>query len=175
MAGKGTRSDANKEHAHPLTRTVRQRSQFGPVKINVSIPGSVAVSMSVRMESYTVYSYFFDFYCIRIYIRTNGITPLYVYLLSIFRLLLPQASPQVHLHVVGMSRVMSMTWTNRACPLLLIWSCVCFCLYGPFNCIPFHKLSRQLPFSDSDLPVLSLPYWSFQLCISLWKSPSALI
>ena len=23
-------------------------------------------------------------------------------------------------------------------------SCVCFCLYGPLNCISFHKLSRQL-------------------------------
>ena len=22
--------------------------------------------------------------------------------------------------------------------------CVCFCLYGPFNCISFHKFSRQL-------------------------------
>ena len=31
------------------------------------------------------------------------------------------------------------------------------------------------PCSHSVLPVLSLPYWSFQLYISLWKSPSALI
>ena len=23
-------------------------------------------------------------------------------------------------------------------------SCVCFCLYGPFNCISFHNISRQL-------------------------------
>ena len=29
--------------------------------------------------------------------------------------------------------------------------------------------------SHSVLPVLTLPYWSFQSCISLWKSPSALI
>ena len=29
--------------------------------------------------------------------------------------------------------------------------------------------------SHSVLPVLFLPYWSFQLCISLWRSPSALI
>ena len=27
----------------------------------------------------------------------------------------------------------------------LFCSCVRFCLYGPFNCISFHKLSRQLP------------------------------
>ena len=26
----------------------------------------------------------------------------------------------------------------------LFCSCVCFCLYGPFNCISFHKFSRQL-------------------------------
>ena len=31
------------------------------------------------------------------------------------------------------------------------------------------------PFSHSVIPVLSLPCWSFQLHISLWKSPSALI
>ena len=27
---------------------------------------------------------------------------------------------------------------------LLFCSCVCFCLYGPFNCISFYKFSRQL-------------------------------
>ena len=26
----------------------------------------------------------------------------------------------------------------------LVCSCVCFCLYGPFNSISFHKFSRQL-------------------------------
>ena len=26
----------------------------------------------------------------------------------------------------------------------LFCSCVCFCLHGPFNCISFHKFSRQL-------------------------------
>ena len=31
------------------------------------------------------------------------------------------------------------------------------------------------PFSDSVLPVLSVPYWSFQFNVCLWKSPSALI
>ena len=34
--------------------------------------------------------------------------------------------------------------TNRACPLFLFCSCVCFCLYGLFTCISFHKFSRQL-------------------------------
>ena len=28
---------------------------------------------------------------------------------------------------------------------LLFCSCIYFCLYGPFNCISFHKFSRQLP------------------------------
>ena len=46
----------------------------------------------------------------------------------------------------------------------LFCSCVCFCLYGPFNCISFHKFSRQLS-AFSVLPVLFRPYWSFQLYI----------
>ena len=33
--------------------------------------------------------------------------------------------------------------TERAHPFLF-YSCVYFCLYGPFNCISFHKLSRKL-------------------------------
>ena len=41
-----------------------------------------------------------------------------------------------------------LTWTNRACPLLFqkkkICSDIYFCLYGLFNCISFHKFSRQL-------------------------------
>ena len=49
----------------------------------------------------------------------------------------------------------------------LFWSCVCFCLYGLFNSISFHKFSRQL--SHSVLLVLFLPYWSFQLYISFIK------
>ena len=41
----------------------------------------------------------------------------------------------------------------------------------------FHSIISpdNSPFSDSVLPVLSLPYWSFQPYISLWKSPSSLI
>ena len=27
----------------------------------------------------------------------------------------------------------------------LFWSCIYFCLYGPFNCISFNKFSQQLP------------------------------
>ena len=41
----------------------------------------------------------------------------------------------------------------------------------------FHSINSpdNSPFSHSVLPVLSLPYRSFRLYISLWKSPSALI
>ena len=41
----------------------------------------------------------------------------------------------------------------------------------------FHSINSpdNSPFSHSVLPVLSLPYWSFQLYLSLWKSPSALM
>ena len=34
--------------------------------------------------------------------------------------------------------------TNRDCPLFFFCTCVCFRLYGPLNCISFHKFSRQL-------------------------------
>ena len=43
-----------------------------------------------------------------------------------------------------MLRLKSSTQTNRACQIRLISSCVCFCLYGPFSCISFHKFSRKL-------------------------------
>ena len=52
----------------------------------------------------------------------------------------------------------------------LFCCCVYFCLYGSFNCVSFHSL-----FSHSDLPILSLSHRSFNLYISKWKSPSALI
>ena len=54
-------------------------------------------------------------------------------------------SMRAHFRVVGMLRFMS-DITNRACPLLFSKFCFCiyFCLYGRFNCISFHKFSRQL-------------------------------
>ena len=54
-------------------------------------------------------------------------------------------------------------------------SCIYFCLCGSFNCISFQKFSRQLSAFSLYSSVLFLPYWSFQLYLSLWKSPSALI
>ena len=67
----------------------------------------------------------------------------------------------------------------------LFCSCVCFCLYGPFNCISFHKSSRQLsafslcsPSLISDLLVLSTIYLFLQSkkrrkkkCAALTRSP----
>ena len=46
--------------------------------------------------------------------------------------------------------------------LFLFCSCVCFCLYCPFNCISFNNSPDNSPLSHSLLPVLFLPYWSFQ-------------
>ena len=49
------------------------------------------------------------------------------------------------------------------------WFCsrVCFCLYSPFNCISSINSPDNSPLSNSVLLVLLLPYWSFQLYISL--------
>ena len=50
-------------------------------------------------------------------------------------------------------------------------SCVCFCLYGPANYMLHSIISPEnSPLSHFVLPVLFLPYWSFQLLIFLYKS-----
>ena len=52
----------------------------------------------------------------------------------------------------------------------LFCSCVCFCLYGPFNCISFHKFSRQLSaFSLCSSGLISALLGPFN-CISLYES-----
>ena len=57
---------------------------------------------------------------------------------------------------------------------ILLCPCVRFCLYGPFPLYFIPLISQQLSaFSVFVLPVLFQPFWSFQLYISLWKSPSA--
>ena len=58
-----------------------------------------------------------------------------------------------------------LTFTWRGCCGLCLWhkpaqlahsflfsSCVCFCLYGPFNCFSFYKFSQQLSAFHSVLP-----------------------
>ena len=42
---------------------------------------------------------------------------------------------------LSLSLSLSISW-RKTC--FLFCSCVCLCLYGPFNCISFHKFSRQL-------------------------------
>ena len=44
-------------------------------------------------------------------------------------------------------------------PSFLFSSCVCFCLYNPFNCISFHKFSPKTP------RFLTLFFWSY-FCLS---------
>ena len=55
-----------------------------------------------------------------------------------------QSSPRAHLHVAGMSRLCLRHKSTELAHFFLFCSCVCFCLYGPFNCISFHTFSRQL-------------------------------
>ena len=54
------------------------------------------------------------------------------------------SSPRAHLHVVGMLRFMSDINQTELAHSFLFCSCVCFCLFGPFNCISFQKFSQQL-------------------------------
>ena len=72
-----------------------------------------------------------------------------------------------------MSRFISFTYSNRACPLLLICSCIYFCPYGPFNCISFHKFPRELSAFSlcssgliSALSVLSATYLFMKVSLS---------
>ena len=79
-----------------------------------------------------------------------------------WNIFLATESPRAHLHVVGMLRFMSLTETNRACPVLFtMFLCVCvfmafstvsyllFCLglisavFGPFNYISLYESLPQ--------------------------------
>ena len=81
-----------------------------------------------------------------------------------------------------------LTFTWWGCCGLCLWhkvielahsfSFLFLCLFLSFLALStvFHSINSpdNSPLSHSVLPVLFLPYWSFQLYISLWKSPSAL-
>ena len=60
-------------------------------------------------------------------------------------------------------------------PTPFFCSCVCFCLYSPFNCISFLNSPDNSPLSHSILPVLFCLIGPFNYISPLWKSPSALI
>ena len=80
-----------------------------------------------------------------------------------------------HLHVVGMSRFMS-DINQPSLPTPFYSVSVSVSVFMAHSTV-FHSINspNNSLFSHSVLAVLSLPYWSFQLYISLWKSPSALI
>ena len=53
-------------------------------------------------------------------------------------------SPRAHLHVVGMFAVCEFDINQPSLPTPFYSVLVFFCLYGPFNCILFHKFFRRL-------------------------------
>ena len=68
-------------------------------------------------------------------------------MMTMSMMLITLMSPRAHLHVVGMLGFMSDKLTELAdFVFVLFCSCVYFYLCGPFNCISFHKFSRQLRF-----------------------------
>ena len=84
-------------------------------------------------------------------------------------------SPRARLHVVGVLRFMSdMNQPSLPTPLysVLVSISAFMALSTVFHSINSPDIS---PFSHSVLPVLSLRDWSFQLYVSLSKSPSALL
>ena len=77
--------------------------------------------------------------------------------------------PRAHLRVVGILRYMSQINTNRACPLLFFCSVlVSVSVFIALSAV-FHSINSpdNSPLSHSVLVVLFLPYWTFQLYISL--------
>ena len=60
----------------------------------------------------------------------------------------------------------------------LFCSCVCFCLYDPFNCISFHKFSRQLSAfslcSSGFISALML-LWTIHLFTKVSLSPDIIL
>ena len=87
-----------------------------------------------------------------------------------------QVSPRAHLHVVGMLRFMTLTFNEPSLPTPFYSVLVPFSVFMALSTV-FHSINSpdNSPLSHSVLQVLFLPYWSFQLYISLRKLPSALI
>ena len=82
---------------------------------------------------------------------------------------------RAHLDVVGMLWFMSdINQPSLATPFHSVLASIS--VFMALSTV-FHSINSpdNSPFSDSVLPVFSLPYWSFQLDISVWKSSLALI
>ena len=79
-------------------------------------------------------------------------------------------SPRAHLYVAGMLRFMS-DIKQRSLPTLFHFVLVSISVFMALSTV-FHSINspENSPFSDSVLSVLSLPYWSFQLYLSLYES-----
>ena len=76
-------------------------------------------------------------------------------------------SPRAHLHVVGMLRFMlDIDQPSFPTPFSSVF--VCISVFMALSTV-FQSINSpdNSPFSHSVLPVLPLPYWSFQLYISL--------
>ena len=74
--------------------------------------------------------------------------------------------PWAYLYVLGMLRFMSKTRTNRTCPFCIYSVLVSISLFMALSTVFNSMNSSDIPpFSHSVLPVLFLPYWSFQLYI----------
>ena len=85
----------------------------------------------------------------------------------------PPPPPRAHLPVVGMLGFLSFDTNQPSLPTPFYSALgVYFCLYGPFNCISFHKFSRQLSVSSfssgliSALSVFSTVYLFMKVSLS---------
>ena len=99
--------------------------------------------------------------------------------------------PEVYIYIYCLNRPRGLTFTwFRRCGLcrrqkstelarsFLFRSRVCFCHYGPFNCISFHKFSLQLSaFSlcSSDLISALLVLSTFYLLMEVSLSPDVIL
>ena len=93
--------------------------------------------------------------------------PLTVHLLGYLRYS-RQGSPWARLHVVGMLRLMC-DINQQSLPIPFFYSVPASVYVFMAHSTVFQSINSpdNSAFSDSVLPVLSLPYWSLQLYISL--------
>ena len=93
------------------------------------------------------------------------------------KLTFKKSSLRAQLHVVGQLWFTSSDINEPSSPTSSFFILIlCLFLFSrPFQLLHSINSPDNSLFSHSVLPVLSLPYWSFQLYISLWKSPSALM